>query len=209
MPNAGTVSQLPSPSPIPHSPLTDEAWLTGFDSRFAESIVRWVRNDLELLWLAPGTPPPLTAQKVLAWGKERRRRLLYWRGGSSAPAGYAELNEMPGATRQMWIGHFLVEPSHRLRGLGTGFAQALVSRAFLDFGVQDLLLVVFPENLRAIGCYERAGMTVLGKETKSFESTGRRHTFLRMGIDRRRFMKLVNKGVLPARSVPYLEPASV
>lgn len=180
-----------------------DVYLTGFDPRYAEAIVGWVRDERELLWLAPGTPPPLTVQKVLDWSKERRRRQLFWRVDQSSPTGYAELNEMPGVARQMWVGHFLVDPSHRLHGLGTQFAQALVLRAFLEFGADDLLLVVFPENTRAIRCYERAGLVVLGKEKKLFESTGREHTFLRMGLERRRFMKLATKGMLPARPVPY------
>ena len=206
MHDSGALSlSMPVATVLP-PPVAAGTFLTGFDTRYADAIVGWVQSDLELLWLAPGTPPPLTAAKVLAWGKERRRRILYWRSGNILPTGYAELNEMPNATRQMWIGHFLIEPTQRLRGVGTAFAQALVLRAFLDFGVEELLLVVFPENRKAIGCYERSGFEVLGKEKKHFESTGREHTFLRMGLTRRRFAKLVDKGVLPAQPLIYREP---
>jgi RimJ/RimL family protein N-acetyltransferase len=142
---------------------------------------------------------------VLAWGNERRRRHLFWLTGQTVPSGYAELNEMPGPARQMWVGHFLVNPKLRMRGLGTRFATALVMRAFVEFGVVDVLLVVFPENAGAIRCYERAGLVVLGKEKKHFESTGREHMFLRMGIGRRRFTKLASKGLLPTQPVPYQE----
>lgn len=180
-------------------------YLSGFHPRYATQIVDWVRDERELLWLAPGTPPPLTAQKVLDWGKERRRRHLFWLAGQAIPGGYAELNEMPGPARQMWVGHFLVDPKLRMRGLGTRFATALVLRAFVEFGVEDVLLVVFPENAGAIRCYERAGLVVLGREKKRFESTNREHTFLRMGIGHRRFTKLASKGLLPTQPLPYQE----
>ena len=191
--------------PSPASGIAATDFLTSFNDQYAAQIVEWVRDVQELLWLAPGTPPPLTAQKVLDWGRERRRRHLFWQAGQASPSGYAELNEMPGPTQQMWVGHFLVDPKIRMRGLGTRFATALVMRAFVEFGVEDVLLVVFPENAGAIRCYERAGLVVLGKEKKQFESTGREHMFLRMGIGRRRFTKLASKGLLPTQPVPFRE----
>lgn len=181
-----------------------EPVLSPFSPQYASLVASWIRTDTELLWLAPGTLPPLTADKVLAWGRERRERFLLWNGRDDAPIAYAELNDMPHARFQMWIGHFLLSPEHRGRAWGVRFAQALLTRAFRDHGATDVLLVVFPENIRAIHCYERAGMIELGQETKFFKSTGRAHLFTRMGISRSRYRRLVAAGKLPADPLPLL-----
>jgi len=196
----------PRPSHQPGAPAGD-CTLTNFDDSFAPLIVGWVLNFRELTWLAPRTVPPLTAEKVIAWGTERRRRHLFWTGGAPNPVGYAELNEMPTRDDQMWIGHFILDPTVRGRGIGTQFARALIARAFFEFGARDVVLVVFPDNHNAIACYERAGMVTLGSEVKTFETTGRQHTFTRMGISRGRFEKLAPPAILPGWIVPYRDLA--
>ena len=35
--------------------------LRPFDRLFGPTVAGWVRDDAELFWLAPSTPPPLTA----------------------------------------------------------------------------------------------------------------------------------------------------
>ncbi|RIK63806.1 MAG: hypothetical protein DCC65_15305 [Planctomycetota bacterium] len=182
--------------------------LIPFSEGRAALIASWVRSDAELLWLAPGTPPPLTAEKVLLWGEERRQRLMLRNGRDETPIAYAELNEMPGHRRQMWIGHFLLDPAQRGRSWGVRFAQALLAAAFESQGATDVLLVVFPENERAIRCYERAGFLQLGQERKHFKSTGREHLFTRMGISRSRFRKLTSMGRMPAEPLPLIAEAT-
>lgn len=184
---------------------TPEAILTGFAACHAPAIVSWIRSDRELLWLAPGTAPPISPQKIIDWGMAGRRRHLFWANGAAAPIGYAELNDMPDHTNQFWIGHFILDPHHRRRGLGLRFVQALVVRAFMEFAATEVSLVVFPDNLGAIRCYERAGMVALGQERKHFETTGREHSFLRMGIHRTRFRRLAAAGRLPTRPLPFVE----
>jgi RimJ/RimL family protein N-acetyltransferase len=157
-----------------------------------------VRSEQELTWLAPGTAPPLTPEKVIAWGRANERRFMLWREGTSLPIAYAELNNMPDSSDQMWIGHFLVDPAHRERRNGTRFAQALLACAFQRFGARDVLLVVFPDNTGAIRCYQRAGMTALGHERKRFEATGREHVFLRMGITGATYREMVASGQIPS-----------
>jgi hypothetical protein len=110
----------------------------------------------------------------------------------------------------MWIGHFIVDPRQRGRAWGARFAQALLSHAFIAEAAAKVLLVVFPENRRAIRCYQRAGMLVTGSERKYFESTGRAHQFLRMEIRPARFRRLVSDGVYSGRPTPLLPlPSSV
>lgn len=178
--------------------------LTQFADDRASLVASWVISDLELLWLAPGTLPPLTPEKVLAWTAERRQRVMLCDGRDDVPVAYAELNEMPGNRHQRWIGHFLLNPAHRGRGWGVRFAQALLAHAFVQLHATDVLLVVFPENKRAIQCYERAGFIELGQERKLFKATGREHLFTRMGISRSRFVRLTDAGKLPAEPLRFI-----
>jgi RimJ/RimL family protein N-acetyltransferase len=176
--------------------------LSLFRQPVAPLIVSWVRNDQELTWLAPGTPPPLTAEKVIAWGKTRDRRFMLSSEGRIDPLAYGELNHMPERPDQMWIGHFLVDPAYRGRAYGRLFAQALLALAFAKLSARDVSLVVFPDNTAAVRCYHNAGMVLLGEERKHFPTTGREHLFLRMGITASQYWQLVAQGLLSAEALP-------
>jgi RimJ/RimL family protein N-acetyltransferase len=185
-----------------HPRATDNLYFSLFNPNFAPLMVPWVQTEQELTWLAPGTAPPLTADKVVAWGKPGDRRFLLWKAGLAAPLGYAELNNMPERPNQMWVGHFLVDPAHRGHQYGTRFAQSLLALAFSVLSARDVLLVVFPNNVPAIRCYQRAGMTPMGHERKLFEATGKEHVFLRMGISMTHYITLVAAKQLPADPFP-------
>jgi hypothetical protein len=86
---------------------------------------------------------------------------------------------------------------------GFWFAKALLAAAFVRYAATDVLLVVFPDNLGAIRCYERAGMAVIGREEKYFETTHQRYLFLRMGIKRARYLELAAAGRLPTEPPPF------
>ena len=176
--------------------------LTSFDLLYAPLVSSWIRSDQELEWLAPGTPPPLTAHKVAAWGESDSNRFLYWRAGDDSPGAYGELNRMPDRSNKMWIGHVIVAPERRGRSYGAEITAALVNRAFVVHRVEAALLVVFPENEGAVRCYRRIGMVAMGRERKHFKTTQRVHTFLRMGMDDGRFRAMVARGVLSAQSLP-------
>lgn len=189
---AGLVEQPMRPASrasMPDEPAgtTPVCYLSPFDNLFAPVIAAWPQTAHELTWLAPGTVPPLTPSKVCAWQRADGRQYLFWNAAHPGPAGYAELNRMPDERRRYWIGHFILDPVLRGRGLSHTFFRNLVMHAFGEMGAAEVLLVVVPQNLVAIRCYERGGMIVSGRESKRFESTGRRHTFLRMSITRRRF----------------------
>lgn len=173
--------------------------LMPFDRLYAQQVSSWVLSDRELEWLAPGTLAPLTAHKVAAWGGNGSNRFLYWREGDDSPGAYGELNRMPDRTDQMWIGHVVVAPDRRGRAYGADLSAALVNRAFVVHRVSAVLLVVFPENEHAVRCYKRIGMVEMGRERKRFKTTRREYTFLRMGMDGRRFRALVACGVLSGR----------
>lgn len=193
-----SVAALPHVEPI----CASGACLSYFDSCYAEMVAAWVGSESELAWLAPGTPWPLTGEKVLAWGQERRERFLLWNGRDDFPIGYAELNEMPKTRDQLWIGHFMLDPTRRGCGWAVRFAQALLARAFVERQATDVLLVVVPDNERAIRCYQRAGMIDQGQERKHFKTTRRDYLFNRMAISRGRFKKLTGLGQLPDTPLP-------
>jgi len=179
--------------------------VTRFDALYAPLLAAWVRTEQDLTWLAPGTRPPLTAAKIAAWGSERPCRYLYWRHGSDIPSAYAELNPMPTVPDQLWVGHFLVDPVCRGRGVGRAFMARLLELAFLQHAVNGVLLVVFPDNPAAIRCYEQSGMMAIGKESRWFAATNRRHHFIRMAIDRAMFDECVRLGRLRP-TPPTVEP---
>lgn len=176
--------------------------LTSFDLLYAPLVSSWVQSERELEWLAPGTAPPLTAHKVATWGENDSNRFLYWREGDNSPGAYGELNRMPDRTNNMWIGHVVVAPERRGLSYGAELSAALVNRAFVVHRVNAVLLVVFPENDRAVRCYRRIGMVAMGQERKRFKTTNRVHTFLRMGMDDGRFKALVARGLLSGRPIP-------
>lgn len=173
---------------FPHAPAAPPApCLVPFDDLHAARVAAWVQSDQELTWLAPATPPPLTAAKVADWGRDRPLRLLFAPGQGEPPVAYAELNPMPADPRQRWIGHFIVDPACRRRGLGLAFMNALLHLAFRIHKATSVFLVVFTDNPAAIRCYEQAGFRRDGFESRHFPTTGRTHRFLRMRIDAAQF----------------------
>jgi GNAT superfamily N-acetyltransferase len=178
---------------------TGRLHLARYTEPVAHEVASWVRTTRELTFLAPGTPGPLTPEKVAAWGRQPESRLLLVEHGCLA---YGELNRMSGRPDQMWIGHLIVNPAFRGRGVGRRFTQALLARAFQECGAAEVLLLVFPQNRAAVRCYERCGMVVAGQEHKSFPVTRSRHLFLRMSIHVSRFERLVREGRMPAHPLP-------
>ncbi len=182
--------------------------LTPFDLLYAPEVATWVPSAAELTFLAPATAWPLTARKVAAWGRHREARYLFWISGDDAPAGYAELDFMPGRRDQMWIGHVVIAPARRGHSYGFTFIETLFNRAFNVHGVSAVLLVVLPDNDAAIRCYRRAGMTDMGLERKFFRTTGQTCSFLRMGINKNHYLKCVRRGRLSGRCLPIRPQAS-
>lgn len=154
-----------------------------FEPGWASTVVGWVRDDRELLWLAPATTPPLTPAKVLQWLKKNRHAYLFWLDDHDQPVGYAELGIMPGQPDRMWLAHCIISHRHRGRGLGRRFLQLLVDLAIERHAARELRLIVFPDNLGAIRCYQQAGFAADGYEMRRFRPVGRRHRLLRMTID--------------------------
>lgn len=153
--------------------------LVPFDKVYADVIAGWVSTDEELHWLAPSTRAPLTAEKVAAWGKPGGESVLMMCDSDSHPLGYAELNPMRRRDR-LWIGHVIIRPDRRGRGIGGAFVHLLLTRAFEEHSVARVLLIVFPSNTSAIRCYVRAGFEIAGEEFHRFGESGPKHRLLRL-----------------------------
>ncbi len=156
-------------------------------ARFSATIAKWVRSADHLRWLAPGTTPPLTALKVDGWANDGDVPMLYWHVDQARPVAYGELNRLAGHPRSWWIGHLIVDPARRGRGIGRRFAQDIVQLAFEKCLAEHLSLVVFPGNQHAISCYRKAGLAEDGMQTQRCGPRGVRARLLRMSLSRRRY----------------------
>lgn len=164
--------------------MTDEPLqLHPFDALFAPTVAGWV-PDAELFRLAPSTPPPLTAAKVVGWTKPTDRPLLLFRGDEQTPCGYAELNALRGSRSILWMGHVVIAPARRGRGLGTAFTHRLVHEAFRDPRIERIVLIVLPDNEPAIRCYRANGFRQMSRERHRFGPAGKACTMLRLELGR-------------------------
>ncbi len=155
-----------------------------FDRRCADVIARWADTPERLRLLAPGTDSPLTAEKVVGWVRPNGHALTLVRGGESRPIGYGELNPMRVERDHFWVGHVVLDPRERGRGLGRSFVRGLVSHGFDRLGAKKLSLIVFPENAPAIRCYRGVGFVQVGEEYHDFKRNGERSRLLRFEITR-------------------------
>ena len=162
-------------------------YLCAFDKLMAPIVAGWPRDDRELFWLAPKTPPPLTPAKVTAWPGPDGCPLLFRRDGVDEPLGYIELNPMPAQKRHLWMGHCVVPHERRGCGLGRAMVELMLDEAFLRRRADRVSLIVFPDNVRAIRCYRRVGFVDASEQLKHFPTTGRQHRMLRMSIDREQY----------------------
>lgn len=171
-------------------------WFARFDPLLAPTIASWARDGRDLFWLAPKTPGPLTAAKVVGWASPDGQPLLFQGVGQLEPFGYLEINPMPSDFGHFWLGHCVIDPSRR----GSGFGQCMISLSLeLAFRVKHacrISLVVFPDNIGAIRCYQRAGFVNSGEQLKYFPTTGKQHRMTQMTIDRGRFLSLPTHSAL-------------
>ncbi len=177
--------------------------LDAFEPAMAGRIASWVGCGIEHLWVAPSTPPPLTAEKIIRWQRPDGRPFVLLYAPMSLPVGYAEVNPLSRDRDHFWLGHIVVDPVQRGRGIGLTLVKAVIARAFRSLGAVRVSLVVFPDNAAAIACYRRAGMVELAREHHRFGGRGPRHELLRFEIDRARWSRLA----APARGETSLAPA--
>jgi RimJ/RimL family protein N-acetyltransferase len=156
--------------------------LRRFEAWQAYDVAGWVETPEELHWLAPSTRHPLTADKVLRW-KQPAGLAVTWVDGNEQTIGYAELNPMRLNARHCWLGHVIVRPACRGRGVGASFVRTLVRFGLKELRATRLSLIVFPDNVAAVRCYRRAGFHVAGFEDHRFHAFGSKHRLLRLEIE--------------------------
>jgi RimJ/RimL family protein N-acetyltransferase len=154
--------------------------LRSFSPEDAEVIVGWVANGRELFWLAPSTDMPLTAGKVIAWTRDRGMPVVLCAGDEGRPVGYAELNPLRRSPTHLWIGHVIVDPAWRGRGVGQRLIQLLVDHAFRSLGARRVSLMVFPHNWAAVRCYLKAGFHVFEEQYHEFGRPPRSYRMLHL-----------------------------
>ena len=154
----------------------------------AASIAGWVDTAEQMRWVAPSTMLPLTAEKVIRWKKPGGQAYTLVSSDSSESSdimAYGELNPMRQVPTDLWLGHLIVRPDHRGRGVGKTLVMGLLERAFQHYDAQRVLLVVFPDNRVAIECYCRCGFQIIREECHSFVVDGPKHRLLRLEIHAR------------------------
>ncbi len=153
---------------------TADAWL----------VASWLADPHDAYWAAPRTWPPVTAQRVRTWFRAGHRPYLLTDDQAGQSVGYGELNTLRHRQGDYWIGHLVVDPQQRGRGYGLVLTLRLLERAFAHQRARRVLLVVFPENVTAIRCYQRAGMRPDGYELHHFPPYDRCEHLLKMVITR-------------------------
>ncbi len=179
--------------------------LRPFHHWYASVVAQWAGTPEQLRLLAPGTAPPLTAAKVARWTKPAGHALLLTRDGDARPIGYGELNPMRLERDHLWLGHVVVCPQERGKGIGQAFVRELVSYAFDPLCAKRISLIVFPGNAPAIKCYRRVGFVNVGEESHDFNGTGRKHRLLRFEIKpplmKRRMLTSEPAGMTPTEDL--------
>jgi ribosomal-protein-alanine N-acetyltransferase len=165
--------------PVTRPTVNSTLLLLPFDPRYAERVVSWVRSPREAFWLAPRTTLPLTAEKVRRWAGPGRSPFMLITSDDPEPLAYGELNELRRRRDEYWLGHLIVDPRRRGRGLGRQLTQMLLHQAFQIRHARRVSLVVFPQNLAAIATYRAVGMRADGYETHRFRIRARPEHLLR------------------------------
>jgi len=175
-------SSPPRSEPLRSAPQL-QVHLAKFEPWHAFDVARWSRTSQDLWWLAPNTPPPLTVSKVLGWKRDHGAAFVLRTHEDDTPLGYAELNPMRDDRTHFWLGHIVVRPDRRGGGLGRALMRCLLKEAFEQRAAERLSLIVFPDNLPAIRCYQAVGFTSIADEFHRFRGAGLKHRLHRMQIN--------------------------
>jgi RimJ/RimL family protein N-acetyltransferase len=180
--------------------------LGAMSPRHAAVIGGWVSTGEVLVWLGASDWWPLTPEKVVGWKRPGGAAFVYERAAgasgrshesvwtidpfhsssSAAQRGhtellaYGELNPMRGEADHFWLGHVIVNPRCRGRGIGAEFVRRIVRHGVECLGVRRVSLIVFPENAAAMACYRAAGFSKSGEEFHSSATSGDALRLIRM-----------------------------
>lgn len=136
-------------------------YLRPFEAGDGVLVARWCSSLDDLRWVAPCTPPPLTAEKVRGWHHNGVSPFLFY-NPNHEPVGYGEL--VPSITRmgEVWIAHLVVDPNRRNEGIGRLFVLSLLDKVFHDYRAESAFLSVFEDNVLGRACYRHCGFRECG-----------------------------------------------
>ncbi|TWT46098.1 Mycothiol acetyltransferase [Phycisphaerae bacterium RAS1] len=154
--------------------------LDPFFSQAAEQVASWVRTEQDAFWLAPSSAPPITPATIRGWQSPGRQPLLLTDGEAGVIVGYGEMNVLNTAERSYWLGHLIIDPAQRSRGLGKQLTRLLLLNAFHRHAARKVTLIVFPENRHAVAAYRAAGLFDECYEEHDFPAYRLRKELLRM-----------------------------
>jgi len=127
----------------------------------AALVASWIPTLEDLRWVAPCTPPPLDAVKVLEWRRSYVEPFIFY-DPDNIPAAYGELVPSQTHADEMWIAHVVVDPRRRNEGIGRRFIQCLLDKSFAEMNARGVCLSVFCDNISGRACYRRAGLRECG-----------------------------------------------
>jgi len=158
--------------------------LRQFTSADAGIVAAWVDSAQTRRWVSPSASGPITADVVNEWLKPGGRAFVLTNRDVATPVGYGEINPMRSYRDHDWLGHLIVRPNERGRGIGRVLVVELLRHAFGERGVRKVSLVVFPGNLPAIRCYLAVGFHMRGEEFHRFGGSSRAHRLIHLQMDR-------------------------
>jgi RimJ/RimL family protein N-acetyltransferase len=173
-------------------------YVRAFARRDAAHVSDWVTDEHQLHWLAPGTPPPLSREKVLAWTRRSGRAFVLCDGRDRTPSAYGEVHAMRNPPRSVWLGHVIVSPCHRRRGLGRCFMTELLRYGFEQMTAERAVLIVFPANRPAMQCYVQLGFVQVGHEYHRFPGSLGRERLVRLELTAEDFQYTAATPAIPA-----------
>ena len=171
-----------------------EYCLRRFLPEHAGTVATWVDSIQTRRWVSPSVVGSVTAEIVRGWVKPGGEALVLFNGVPSAPVAYGELNPMRVERRHHWLGHLIVQPGLRGRGIGLRLTLELLEHAFIERSALRVSLIVFPDNRAAIRCYVTAGFQLRGEEFHRFAPGTRAGRLLRFQIDHARYTSLSRAG---------------
>ncbi len=142
---------------------------------------RWINASAALEWLQRRLP--LTRRAEQAWAARAATDpqmptfIIQTRRG--VDIGVSGL-QLEGARATLGIA--IHEPQYWSRGFGQDAVEVLVNGAFRVLPLQRIELLVLPDNLRAIRCYEKAGFVREGLLRNYVYSGGKMHDVVIMSI---------------------------
>ena len=144
-------------------------------------LLRWINGSAALEWLQPRLP--LTQRQEQAWAARAATDpqmptfiIQTLRGVDIGVLGL-QLESNRGI-----FGIAIHEPRYWSQGYGQDAVQVMVDAAFRVLPLQRIELLVLPQNLRALRCYEKAGFTREGLLRRYIYNRGKAQDMIIMSI---------------------------